>query len=134
MWLRCQAREPPQLFPALPPRWQSSASQLTPWDGETTDEPLRNPLSPRNPTIRPSLRAAWVAAPIIIGILLLLGTCGVLFFVIHRERKGQPVFTKLEGDGTRRANLHEFAAAEEGQKIPEVQRYAPATPRTAQGA
>lgn len=75
-----------------------------------------------------------MAAPILLGILVLLCTCGALFFVIHRERKGQPVFTKLEGEGTRRANLHDFAASEEnGGKVPEPPRYAPGTPRTANG-
>ncbi len=38
---------------------------------------------------------AWVAAPIIIGFVVLISLISLLVFLIRRERRGQPVFSKL---------------------------------------
>lgn len=125
----------------------------------------------------PTAASAWVAAPIVAGIVILMGTCGFLFFVIHRraiaaatplmppfrslrhhlplhspliathtsishdnchcrrERKGTPVFTRLEAEGTRRQGLQEFASSEESKggdagRISDPPRYAASSPRT----
>jgi hypothetical protein len=37
----------------------------------------------------------WVAAPIIIGVVLLLGFAGCVCFMARRERSGNPVFKEL---------------------------------------
>jgi len=38
----------------------------------------------------------WVAAPIVIGLLLLLCFGGALAYLVFRERRGRPVFARLE--------------------------------------
>jgi len=39
---------------------------------------------------------AWVAAPILLGLLLLIGAVGAVVVLVVRERRGRPLFVKLE--------------------------------------
>ncbi len=57
----------------------------------------------------------WVAAPIIVGIVLLLLLLFCVCFMAYRERKGRPVFQKLENEAvtpTRRQQLARWSAEE----------------------
>ena len=59
----------------------------------------------------------WVAAPIIVGIVLLLCCGGCVLYMARRERRGEPVFQKIDSDGasspTRRQELTRHSRSEE---------------------
>ena len=105
---------------ACPPSWGGGSCQKLLFSAQAPPAPVAAP-TPGKVTV-----PTWVAAPIIIGVVLLLLLGGCVIYMIVRERRGAPVFQKLEPhDGpspTRGAELVRTAsrADEEVAKVAEV--------------
>jgi hypothetical protein len=90
------------------------------WTGGNCELPLSSTVSGNNagtaaaPPPNTVAVPTWVAAPIIIGIVLIILLAGVICFMASRERKGAPVFQKLEDGGpTRRQELSRRMSVED---------------------
>ena len=92
------------------------------WTGGFCQKLLSPPAPPAPPPmamVPPGSVAVptWVAAPIIIGIVLMLSCGGCVVYMARRERRGEPVFQKLETDSaaspTRRQELTRHSRSEE---------------------
>lgn len=67
----------------------------------------------------------WVAAPIIFGLVMICMLCAAVALLIHREKKGRPVFQKLEPEAvtpTRRQQLTAWSAQEVGSSNNKAER------------
>ena len=77
------------------------------WQDSNCEQPVL--VAASSPSSSPSGTGAvpaWVAAPILIGLLLLFAAVAAIGFLVVRERRGRPVFMRLEPSGeTRGAEL-----------------------------
>jgi hypothetical protein len=88
-----------------PPEWAGGRCEL-PRSSTASDNAVTTATPPAVPPANTVAVPTWVAAPIIVGIVLIILLAGFICFMASRERKGTPMFQKLEGGGpTRRQEL-----------------------------